>query len=658
MSRLLRPLQLLWPLFAALAVGIVASAALAITRVKVENNDTVEAIAERVYGDMTKAAVLRAANKIEDGAQPANGAMLKTPGDTTHTVSAGETLQKVADRFLSAENGAALLAEVNNLTPTAALKPGQVLTVFAEIEVRTANRSAEELAALFLGAPNLGARIRRYNGVADGAKLPGKVYLPLVGLRPGERAAAPAAASGAPSATGAALPVAAVVPAPPPVAVAPPPPAVRPPPAVALPPAPSPAAPSGGAASTMTDGNVAAAVVTGGSTAPGYPVTSKLATLNGFTHALHSPMQVNGQPVNCLTCHEHVDAAGYAVKPPTQANCLLCHRQSEVMPPSIRKGQVRRLPLPMNHKLHVGTNQIDCTVCHLQEPDRPIGIATMGHESCSACHGAEGAVPHVAGDPEGLSCRACHGDAEEEPVSAERQRYLRTHLVRSFGRVGDVSFTHMTHATFSPGGVPGGSGPAMDCRACHADAADAETKEQIAKIGMQGCMECHRQSSNLGLEPPRNCAGCHLNHRAGHMPQNELILTKPLDHTAFFRRNHADAAREHAPMCASCHAGVDPNDGNRCDTCHMVMKPRDHTAGYRDRVHGRQAQVDSTRCTQCHRAERCESCHRETPKSHFPLNVWVEKGLHASRGRLELGACLTCHRFEQTCSRCHTAVQK
>jgi len=111
-------------------------------------------------------------------------------------------------------------------------------------------------------------------------------------------------------------------------------------------------------------------------------------------------------------------------------------------------------------------------------------------------------------------------------------------------------------------------------------------------------------------------------------------------------------------MCASCHKGTDPQDGNRCDTCHMVMKPRDHTAGFRDRVHGRQAQVDPTRCTTCHRAERCESCHREVPKSHFPLNAWVEKGVHASRGRMELSSCMTCHRFEQTCARCHTAVQK
>ncbi|HEY1098767.1 MAG TPA: cytochrome c3 family protein, partial [Myxococcota bacterium] len=388
------------------------------------------------------------------------------------------------------------------------------------------------------------------------------------------------------------------------------------------------------------------------------PVTSKLATLSGFSHALHTPMQVKGQPVNCLTCHEHSDPNGYAVKAPSTQNCLQCHRQAEAMPPDLRKGQLKRLPLPMNHQLHVGENQIDCTVCHTQDPRRPLGIITQGHEACSVCHTAGGTAPYVVGDPQGQSCKSCHGEVEEAPISAEAQHYLRTHMVRPFGRLGDISFTHMTHATFSPGGGPEGSGPAMDCRACHADAYEAETKEEIAKVGMQGCMECHRQSNAVGLQPPESCAGCHLHHRQGHMPQNEMIMTnKPLDHTAFFRRHHEDAAREHAPMCASCHNGVDPNDGNRCDTCHMVMKPRDHTAGFRDRVHGRQAQIDPARCTTCHRAERCESCHREVPKSHFPLQVWTEKGLHGSRGRIELGACLTCHRFEQTCSRCHTAAQ-
>jgi len=651
-----RAVLLVGVVITALVAGLWPSpAALAMIRVRTDGTETLEQIAARVYGDAARAAVLRAANKIADGDQPPAGTLLKVPGSSLHTVTAGETLQKVADRFLSGEGGAALLAESNGLAAQAALRPGQVLTVFEEVEVRTNNRSAEDIAVVFLGDPNLGARLRRYNGVRDGAKLPSKTYVPLVGLQP--RGGPPAVPPTTPIVSVVAEP-SAPTPAPPPKSTAEPMPAAA---ITAATPAPTTSMvavagpPLAAGAPTASSAPVA---VASGTPVEGYPVTSKLATLLGFTHALHSPMLVNGQPVNCLTCHAHADPQGYGVLPPSQENCLLCHRQAEVMPPSIRKGQVRRLPLPMNHKLHVGQNQIDCTVCHLQEPDRPLGMATQGHEACAACHTAGGIPPFVQGDPQGLSCKVCHGEAEEEPLSAERQRFLRSHMIRSFGRVGDVTFTHMTHATFSPGGVPGGSGPVMECRSCHADAWEAETKQQIGKVGMQGCMECHRQSTNLGLQPPQDCAGCHLNQRAGHMPMNEMVLTKPLDHTAFFRRNHADAARDNAPMCASCHAGVDPNDGNRCDTCHMVMKPRDHTAGYRDRTHGRLAQVDATRCTTCHRAERCEACHREPPRSHFPLNVWVDKGLHGSRGRLELGSCLTCHRFEQTCSRCHTATQR
>jgi LysM repeat protein len=627
---------------AIVAVVLVGGSSLATIRVKT-TGETVEVLAERHYGDARKAPLIRAANKIEEGQQPASGVFLKIPGPTIHTVMANETLQKVADRFLSGESAAALLAEANGLVPGATIKPGQVLTIFAEIEVRTNNRGAEELAAVYLGDANLGARIRRYNGVKDGGRLPNKAYLPLLGVEPkalaGPQPAAPVVSAPSGAAPADAVPV----------------PGAR----VATPNAPSkpssPAPPRPAASPAVAVGTV----VTGAGAAPGYAPTYKRASLTGFRHAIHTPLLVNGAPVNCQVCHAKVDPAGFQVAAPTTEQCLLCHSEAEAMPPSLRRGQTTRLPLPMNHKLHVGDNQIDCTVCHTHDPDRPLGIITQGHDSCAACHASGAQAPYVTGDPQGQYCTSCHGSAEEEPVSREAQKYLRTHLIRPFGRVGDVEFTHLTHGTFSPGGAPAGNGPVITCRACHDDAAFAEKKEQISRVGMQGCMECHRQANAVGLQPPESCQGCHLHHRAGHMPQAELLMTnKPLDHTPFFRRHHADAAREHTPMCASCHAGTDPKDGNRCDTCHQVMKPRDHTAGFRDRIHGRQAQVDATRCQTCHRAERCESCHREVPRSHFPLNVWVEKGLHGSRGRMELSSCMTCHRFEQTCARCHTAVQK
>jgi hypothetical protein len=650
-TRLLGAKRLLLPLVtvaAIVAVVLVGASSRATIRVK-STGETVEVLAERHYGDPRKAVLIRAANKIEEGQQPESGAFVKIPGPTIHTVMPNETLQKVADRFLSGEGAPALLAEANGLAPGAAIKPGQVLTIFAELEVRTNNRGAEELAAVYLGDANLGARVRRYNGVKDGGRLPGKAFLPLLGIEPRAVGAPLPAVAEAPVAT---VPAEAVPAsgARSPTTTASPKPASS---SSSLSSSPTPSSPRAAAGPAVAAGTV------GAGAAPGYAPTYKRASLTGFRHAIHSPLLVNGAPVNCQVCHAKVEPAGFQVAAPTTEQCLLCHREAEAMPPSLRRGQTTRLPLPMNHKLHVGDNQIDCTVCHTHDPDRPLGIITQGHESCAACHASGAQTPAVTGDPQGQFCTSCHGSAEEEPVSREAQRYLRTHLIRPFGRVGDVEFTHLTHGTFSPGGAPAGNGPVINCRACHDDAAFAETKEQISRVGMQGCMECHRQANAVGLQPPESCQGCHLHHRSGQMPQIELLITnKPVDHTPFFRRHHADAAREHTPLCASCHVGTDPQDGARCDTCHNVMKPRDHTAGFRDRIHGRQAQVDATRCQTCHRAERCESCHREVPRSHFPLNVWVEKGLHGSRGRLELSSCMTCHRFEQTCARCHTAVQQ
>jgi hypothetical protein len=324
------------------------------------------------------------------------------------------------------------------------------------------------------------------------------------------------------------------------------------------------------------------------------------------------------------------------------------------MPTSLRKGQLRRLPMPMNHKQHLAEPSADCASCHIQEPQRALGIITLGHRACASCHQPTKAAPHVSGDPTGAQCTGCHGEVEQADDARERNRHLRTHLVRDAGRAGDVSFSHMTHASFSSGGATG-QAPGIGCRVCHVDAQDAVTKDQMGKATMQGCVECHRQANGIGLSAPQDCAGCHLHHRQGYMPTNQTVVKKPVDHTSYFRRHHSEAFKREPALCASCHVGTDGANGARCDTCHQQMRPRDHTAGFRDTVHGRSAQIDPARCTTCHRAERCESCHREAPKSHFPFDSWVTKGRHGSRARLELGSCLTCHRFEQTCSRCHTS---
>ena len=305
---------------------------------------------------------------------------------------------------------------------------------------------------------------------------------------------------------------------------------------------------------------------------------------------------------------------------------------------------------------------ITCQTCHKPSENAFSGIGWVGHTACAACHVAGKNEPYVQGDNSGKYCLSCHGDVEIVDKRGAETRFLRAHLVPMRGRAGDNAFNHLTHINY---GKPGAPQDKISCQTCHADVPTAGKNADIQLVNMQGCVECHRQATAVGMQPPTSCKGCHLHLRKGFPPAGDVLTNKPINHTPFFRVSHAQAARDNAALCATCHKGVDPTDGTRCDTCHRVMKPRDHTAGYRDKVHGRMAQMDSTRCQTCHRAERCESCHSVIPNSHLPLREFTDGNflsdgrppLHASRARLDLGSCLTCHRFETSCSRCHTGSQ-
>lgn len=636
------------PLVITVALAL-TPAGIATVRMKVKSGETVEILAERYYGDAKKGAVLRAANRLADGAEPEPGAFFKIPSAVVHTVQTGETLEDIADRYLGGEGALELLAEANGLAPTASLTPGQVITVFAEVEVDAKGRSAEDLAALFLDDASLGARLRRYNGLADGAALEGRVAIPLVGLEarkptPDESAPKVALSETAKDETA------------------------------------KTETPTTEATTTEATTTETAQDETGKGrpdadeptedvvTAPAaldlsVPVTGKRATLEGFSHALHTGLKIAGQPVGCLSCHPRERDDSVEHRAPRASDCLICHRQSDALPESLRTGVVRRLDRYTNHFAHMSAERrkesellkdISCRSCHAADPDAVSGMGTLGHTACAPCHQAGKAAPILVGDRKAEGCTGCHGSTESEDPRSQASRYLRAHLVPARGRVGDTRFDHGTHLVY--GKKDDERAPEIACTTCHADVSEARTSDEISHVKMQGCTECHRQATWVGLQPPTSCGGCHLHLRQGAPPMGDLVMRKPLDHTPFFRRHHDRAAKEQPAMCASCHAGADPTDGNRCDTCHRTTRPRDHTAGFRDRVHGRLAQIDSERCMSCHRTERCESCHRVIPQSHLPLGGFVDQGLHASRARLDLGACLTCHRFETTCTRCHSAA--
>ena len=170
------------PIVIAVGLGLIASAALGL-RTKTKKGQTVEALAEHYYGDASRADIIREANGIAKGAEPKPGTRLEIPSPVIHTVERGESLADIAETYLEAEGAEELVAEVNGLVRGKRPKRGSTLTIFAEVEVKTQGRSAEELAEQLLGDRNLGARIRRYNGIADGAALGERAYLPLVGLK-------------------------------------------------------------------------------------------------------------------------------------------------------------------------------------------------------------------------------------------------------------------------------------------------------------------------------------------------------------------------------------------------------------------------------------------------------------------------------------------
>jgi hypothetical protein len=92
---------------------------------------------------------------------------------------------------------------------------------------------------------------------------------------------------------------------------------------------------------------------------------------------------------------------------------------------------------------------------------------------------------------------------------------------------------------------------------------------------------------------------------------------------------------------------------DQCIECHQVMKPRSHTARWKDDLHGQYSAIDRVSCATCHTADSCARCHNELPRSHVPLPLFKAGG-HARLAMLDQRACMTCHTFQNTCAECHT----
>jgi hypothetical protein len=129
---------------------------------------------------------------------------------------------------------------------------------------------------------------------------------------------------------------------------------------------------------------------------------------------------------------------------------------------------------------------------------------------------------------------------------------------------------------------------------------------------------------------------------------------KPDFHTEAFRRHHEAESLEPGAKCFVCHQNVSPSAASKtqCESCHEVMRPANHTARWKDDLHGQYAALDRTECVTCHTAAYCSDCHNELPRSHEPL-AQFKAGAHSYPAMLDLRTCLTCHTWQNTCSECH-----
>jgi hypothetical protein len=145
----------------------------------------------------------------------------------------------------------------------------------------------------------------------------------------------------------------------------------------------------------------------------------------------------------------------------------------------MQEGYAPEQPLAFSHKLHAGTNKIDCLYCHY-------GARTSRH----------------AGIPSSSVCMNCHGMLEKQTVDIERIKetvqldrplisWVKVHNLPDY-----VYFNHSRHVL---------SGVA--CQRCHGAVEEMEKVEQVMPLNMGWCLDCHRENAGIPTSSLRRAAG-------------------------------------------------------------------------------------------------------------------------------------------------------
>lgn len=305
----------------------------------------------------------------------------------------------------------------------------------------------------------------------------------------------------------------------------------------------------------------------------------------------------------CLTCHEHEAERHYA-----DADCQACHRP--LAETAFSRARVEELPSPESHErddflLASGHGRLaeagveSCSTCHTRE-------------RCASCHVDAGTVARIgkipaASNPD-LSLPAFEAEYPT-PRSHESGDWLTTHGNRASAAECTTCHTRESCSTCHREGRPTvvarlpsaadvaapGVTTSRETPPSHASPWFTLDHGTLASADGQSCSTCHREES---------CTECHQGQRG------------PKFHPPNFLARHSTEAYGSRLECANCH-------DNRafCRECHSQLGMRSEGrlgGGFHDGVsawlfrHGQAARQSLETCTTCHTQTDCLQCHSET----------------------------------------------